>query len=351
MTDFNILVNILINLFGESKDHVTDDGQIQFNCPACADDNGLEHGDGKFNLEINILRGKYRCWACEYENNMKGNLSSLIKKYGGDSTLSEFRNEVEQIKKSKEYEFNAFENNIVFEEDEEFTVNLPKNCHEFKLDNNKKEFDALKYLIDRGINEKQIKKHKLKYTTTDCPNRNFRNRIIIPSYDKFGNLNYYTGRDYSGKSFSKYYNYEKSNRKEIIFNENLINWDADIYLVEGPTDHIAIPNSIPLLGKAINFDFYIIECLLYKSSQDIIVFLDNDAKNDSNVICELLCNLGLQDRIKIIDTEKLRKMLVKYKNYDDKKLDPSKLYKLYGHRGVAWALKSAAKYDSLTFLG
>ena len=114
---------------------------------------------------------------------------SLIKKYGGDSTLSEFRNEVEQIKKSKEYEFNAFENNIVFEEDEEFTVNLPKNCHEFKLDNNKKEFDALKYLIDRGINEKQIKKHKLKYTTTDCPNRNFRNRIIIPSYDKFGNLN------------------------------------------------------------------------------------------------------------------------------------------------------------------
>jgi hypothetical protein len=44
----------------------------------------------------------------------------------------------------------------------------------------------------------------------------------------------------------KYIN-PKAEKQEIIFNIGKLNLDATIYLVEGVTDHIVTPNSIPLL--------------------------------------------------------------------------------------------------------
>lgn len=337
------LVEILESFLGESKNGVSDNGQIQFNCPACADDNGLDNGDGKYNLEVNLLRNKYRCWACEHTNNMSGKISSLLKKYGGDSILYNFKNELSNIKKTKEYEFNFLENNSMFEDDD-FIIELPAETYDFKFNNNKKESNALNYLLNRGINAKIIKKYNLKYTDNFNPNRNFRNRIIIPSYDKYGSLNYYTSRDYTGKSFRKYYNYEKSSRKDIIFNENLINLDSDIILVEGPTDHLVIPNSIPLLGKSINSDFYLFNVIVKKSTQNIIVFLDDDATTDAIEICKKLSCVELCGRIKIVPTKELLNIINKEKGLDLKKLDPSELYYRYGYKGISWALKQAVEY-------
>lgn len=345
MQELSGLKEILESFLGESKSGISDNGQIQFNCPACSDDNGLTDGDGKYNLEINMVRGKFRCWACEHTNDMSGKLSVLIKKYAGDSLLSSYRSEIINIKKSKEYELNFNDNQLIFEEDEDLCVNLPDKTHEFKFDGNKRESYALKYLFDRGIKEKIIKKYDIRFTDGYCKNISFRNRIIITSYDKYGSLNYFTGRDYSGRASRKYYNYENSNRKEIIFNEHLINWDGDIILVEGPTDHLVVPNSIPLLGKAINRDFYLFECIMKKSSQNIYIFLDDDASLDAINICHKLSSMELCGRLKIVPTAKLLKLLIKYKGVDIKKLDPSKLFELYGHKGIAWAISNAENYD------
>lgn len=347
MQELSGLKEILESFLGESKSGISDNGQIQFNCPACSDDNGLTDGDGKYNLEINMVRGKFRCWACEHTNDMSGKLSVLIKKYAGDSLLSSYRAEIINIKKSKEYELNFNDNQLIFEEDEDLCVNLPEKTYEFKFDGNKRESYALKYLLDRGINEKIIKKYDIRFTDGYCKNISFRNRIIITSYDKYGSLNYFTGRDYSGRASRKYYNYENSNRKEIIFNEHLINWDGDIILVEGPTDHLVVPNSIPLLGKAINRDFYLFESIMKKSTQNIYIFLDDDASLDAINICDKLSSLQLCGRLKIIPTGKLFKLLIKYKGIDIKKLDPSKLFELYGHKGIAWAISNAENYDCI----
>jgi len=347
MQELSGLKEILESFLGESKSGISDNGQIQFNCPACSDDNGLTDGDGKYNLEINMVRGKFRCWACEHTNDMSGKLSVLIKKYAGDSLLSSYRAEIINIKKSKEYELNFNDNQLIFEEDEDLCVNLPEKTYEFKFDGNKRESYALKYLLDRGINEKIIKKYDIRFTDGYCKNISFRNRIIITSYDKYGSLNYFTGRDYSGRASRKYYNYENSNRKEIIFNEHLINWDGDIILVEGPTDHLVVPNSIPLLGKAINRDFYLFECIMKKSSQNIYIFLDDDASLDAINICNKLSSMELCGRLKIIPTGKLLKLLIKHKGIDIKKLDPSKLFELYGHKGIAWAISNAENYDCI----
>lgn len=344
MKELDSLVEILEIFLGESKNGVSDSSQIQFNCPECDD------GGGHFNLEINMLRGKYRCWSCEHTNDMSGKLSQLIKKYGGDKLLSEYRQEINNIKKSKEYELHFVDQNLVFEEDEEFILKLPEKTYDFQFDGNSKESKALEYLTLRGITKAMITKYNLKYTDIYCPDRNFRNRIIITSYDKYGELNYYTGRDYTGKAFRKYYNVEnteKSKKTNIIFNEKLLNWDGDIILVEGPVDHIAVPNSAPLLGKVINSDYYLFESIINKSSQKIIVFLDNDATSEASEVCRRLSCYELCGRLKIVPTQKLLEILNQKYNLNLKKLDPGKLFEINGYKGIAWALKLAEEYQCI----
>ena len=329
MSEFSSIEIILDSLFGESKNGMSDNTQIQYCCPKCAEDDGVE-SDGKFNLEINLQRNRFRCWRCEHENDMHGKISNLIRRFGNEGMLLKYREEIKEIKKSKEYEFKFLDNNDPFEEDEELIIELPPQTTDFKFDGNNKEFEALTYLMERGIDEYFIKKFNIKYIGNYCENYNFRNRIIIPSYDKYGNLNYYTGRDYSNKNARKYYNYEKSKRREIIFNELFINWDADIVLVEGPTDHLVVPNSIPLLGKSLNLDYYLFECLIKKSTQNVIVFLDSDAMANAIKICELLSINGLHGRLKIVPTNKMIDMFncELDENEKVKTLDPSKIYQL-----------------------
>lgn len=346
MQELNKLENILSSFLGESKNGMSDLTQLQFNCPACAEDDGVD-SDGKYNLEVNIIQGKYRCWKCEHTNGMSGKLSALVKKYGNDTKLSEYRSEINDIKKSKEYELNFIENDLKFEEDEDIIVKLPDKTYDFKFDGNKREENALNYLYDRKITKELIIKHDIKYTDYYCPNRKFANRIIIPSYDKYKNLNYFTGRDYSGKASRKYFNYENSNRKDIIFNEHLINWDGDIVIVEGPTDHISIPNSIPLLGKAINKDYYLYECLSKKSTQKIIVFLDAEATKDAEEVCKRICNVYTSNRIYLVPSQKLLDIINKKKNLKLKDLDPSKIFELYGKKGISWSIRLAEKYECI----
>lgn len=344
MQEFYELEEILSTFLGESKNGLSN-GQIQYCCPQCAQDEGVE-SDGKFNLEVNILRGGgiFRCWKCDTTNGMSGKLSKLIKLYAGKETLQEYRSAIDTIKKSKEYELIFEDEGISFEDDEEFKVTLPEKTHDFLFDGNKREERALNYLLERGIIRPFIEKYRLKYTDYYCNNKNFRNRIIIPSYDKYNQLNYFTGRDYTDRNFRKYFNFENSNRKEIVFNEHLINWDGDIVLVEGPTDHIVVPNSVPLLGKSIKSDYYLFECLTKKSTEKIIVFLDGDAMKDADNICNTLASFELCDRLYIVPTNKLLIQLNNKFNFELKKLDPSKIFEKLGHKGIAWALKQAEKY-------
>lgn len=343
MNELTPLVDILDSFLGDSKNGLSDSGQIQYCCPACSEDDNVDY-DGKFNLEINLIRNKFRCWKCEIDNGMSGKLSKLLKKYGDEHLLNKYRSQIIEIKKSKEYEFNFNQNSVSFEDDEELIIKLPGKTYEFKFDGNKKESNALTYLENRGIFENTIKKFDIKFTDNYCENVNFKNRIIIPSYDKYGSLNYYTCRDYTDKNFKKYYNYENSNRKDIIFNEKHINWDSDIVLVEGPFDHIIIPNSITLLGKYINKDYYLYDCILNKSTQNIYVFLDDDAISDAFEICKRLSSINLCGRLKIIPTKKLLNIINEKKGIELEKLDPSKLYELYKQKGIAWALKNAENY-------
>jgi DNA primase len=110
-----------------------------------------------------------------------------------------------------------------------------------------------------------------------CYEGKYANRIIIPSYDAEGIVNYFVARSYETRPYRKYDNPE-AEKQSIIFNEYLIDWNKDVYIVEGPFDSIFLINAIPMLGKVMSdllFD------KLYENAKKIIIVLDGDAYKDA----------------------------------------------------------------------
>jgi hypothetical protein len=106
------------------------------------------------------------------------------------------------------------------------------------------------------------------------------NRIIIPSYDLNGDLNYFIARWYPKEYNKLKYINPKAEKQEIIFNIGKLNLDATIYLVEGVTDHIVTPNSYHYC-KVISD---LLELLHDKASRVNCDSFDGDAYIDAKIL-------------------------------------------------------------------
>ncbi len=312
--------NILESFLGESKNGTNYNGWTSYCCPSCAEEKGVEN-DGKFNLEVNITQGSWcHCWRCGYS----GKLSKLIREYGGMSLLQEYKEALKSIQASQMYAFGA-DDDTKFEEAQ--TLYLPQGFKKIKPDDPNAKF-AYEYLAKRGLNQYFIDKFNIGYTGIDAKDYSMRQRIVIPSYDFNNDLNYWVGRDYTGTSNYRYKN-PKVEKRQIVFNENLVNWYEDIVLVEGPFDHIVVPNSIPLLGKTIDSDHAVYKALYNQAKQNVIVFLDDDAYENAVKMYNFLDNGNLRGRIRLIECPQ--------------GLDASDIYKTYHARGMAEVIRSAKK--------
>jgi DNA primase len=144
---------------------------------------------------------------------------------------------------------------------------------------------AMAYLKKRNISESDIIKYNLGY----CEKGIYANRIIIPSYDENGNLNYFTARSFEKTNPIKYKNPNSS--RNIIPFEFFINWDLPLVLCEGPFDAIAIKrNVIPLLGK--NIQSSLMKKIVMSSVSKIYIALDKDAQKQALNFCQQLMNEG-----------------------------------------------------------
>ena len=103
------------------------------------------------------------------------------------------------------------------------------------------------YLKKRGISIFDIIRYRIGYAETGP----YSGKIIIPSYDSEGQLNYFVSRAFYENDSYKHKNPKVS--KDIIGFDMLINWNEPIILCEGAFDAITIKrNAIPLFGKQIN---------------------------------------------------------------------------------------------------
>ena len=320
------LITLLTSFLGNYGKHCGE--WYSFNCPCCAEISGVEC-DNKHNLEINVEPDKmiFHCWKCGESNNMKGRLSNLIKRYGGNNVYSEYKEIINEYKSTQLFtldkNYNLI-NDIVTTE----AIKLPQSFKPLtKNDKNGK--IAYEYLKERGIDWNLIEKFNIGYIGNDY-NIDFsmKNRIVIPSYNEFCDLNYWVGRDYTGQSKLRYKN-PKLEKKCFVFNEKYINWYEDITLVEGVFDHIVVPNSIPLLGKNLDNTFIHYNKLLEKSRSNINIFLDDDALINAKKIYKLLNNTNLRNKIRLIECTE---------GYD-----ASLIYQEFGSKGIIDTLRSAKK--------
>jgi hypothetical protein len=308
----HLLVNILESFLGPYRKHNEDTGQIAFDCPACSADKNLIDGDGKGNLEINYEESIFKCWSCQETNHMHGPIIKLLKKYATPKNVRDYlliKPDVTISEKVKK--------DIILTLPEGYLELSKCNGSEYKYQ------QAMSYLKERGITDKIIKDYKIGFTSRG----KFFNRIIIPSYDSENNLNYFIARWFSKEYTKLKYLNPDVEKQEIIFNEYKINWDATIYLVEGATDHIVTPNSIPLLGKYISPQ--LLDLLQENAKSYVVIVMDDDAYADTVRLYNEL-NFGeLRDKVKVVKCPD---------GYD-----PSKLYEKFGNKGVIKLLKTAYK--------
>ena len=306
-----LIVEILEDFLGQSRKHYVNKNQISFDCPVCSDIKGLDSGDGKGNLEVNYGHHVYKCWACSETYGTHGTLNKLIRKYGNHTHLKQYKLVIPPDKKRVTHDI------------EHSIDGLPKEFTPLSIERDSVDYlNAITYLLKRNIGPHLIKKYNLGYATTG----DYRGRIIFPSYDDEGEINYYLGRSYDKYSKLKYKNPEVS-KMEIIFNDGKINWDSNIYLVEGVFDHIAIPNSVPMLGKVLNDKLY--KKLITKAERKVIIVLDADAKDDALKLYKTLNSTPLHNRVLIV--------------YMPERFDIADVHQKLGPTGVIKLLTTAKK--------
>jgi len=278
--EVDVLIELLEDVLGDHKQHYGSKGQISFDCPVCAEEKGLETGDGKGNLEINYSRHVYKCWACSETNGTHGPLGKLFDKYGTKKQKKVYELiKPEELKKKEVWRPK---------------LRLPEGFTKFS-DSNPifiPHREAMNYLTSRGITNEIIERFGIGYTVKG----DFAFRIVVPSYNKEGELNYFIARAWANKKM-KYKN-PAVPKDEIIFNESLINWEKDVYLVEGAFDSFFLENSIVMLGKVMSKLLF--ETLYNNAKGNIIICTDGDAWQNGLKLYHELNGGALYNRIKIV---------------------------------------------------
>ena len=247
--------------------------EILFYCPYC------NHHKQKFS--VNVDKDCYKCWICDTHGR---SLRRVVRRFGNYTQLREW-----DAMSGREEVLNFDE---LFKEVKDETSNesltLPE---EFVTLTGKNQplssIKALNYLENREITKEDIVRWKIGY----CVRGSFEGRIVIPSFNEDGRLNYFVARSYTS-DWRKYLN--PSATKNIVFNELFIDWDSDLVLVEGIFDAIkAGPNSIPLLGSTLREDSKLFQKIA-KNDTAIFVALDKDAEKKSIKIISKLLLYGVE---------------------------------------------------------
>jgi DNA primase len=273
--DAEILIELLREILGDEKQHYGHKGQISFDCVNC------DEGQHKGNLEVNYFQHVYKCWSCGDVDNTKGPLGKLFDLYGNKK-----QKKIYNVLQPEEYKPR---------EEKKKRLVLPEGFTLFKDSSPRYPIrnQAYNYLKIRGIGDDIIEKYGIGF----CDKGSFGGRVIIPSYNEKGYLNYFIARSWDPNSRAKYKNPETP-KDEIIFNENLIDWFRPIFIVEGVFDGLFLPNSIPMLGK--HMSELLFETLYEKAINNITICLDSDAWRDAVKLYHQLNGGRLYGKIKII---------------------------------------------------
>jgi DNA primase len=245
--------------------HYKSKDEYLFYCPKC------KHHKRK--LSLNFDKNVFKCWICDY---IGKDIGRLVYSYGTSENKRQWKVIAGVV------DFSELD-----EKEEKLTVKLPE---EFITLTGKKvkplSIPARKYLKERNLIRSDLVWWKIGY----CPDGEFEKRIIIPSFDLSGSVDYFIARSYTSGSWQKYKN--PPSEKDFIFNELYLDWNSDVTIVEGVFDAMVAGNAIPLLGSTLRENSYVFQKILDKC-QKIYIALDADARVKELKIGKLFMSYGV----------------------------------------------------------
>lgn len=259
------------------KGHKSNRDYYQFMCPFHDGKNGPKLG-------VSMGTGGWKCWVCPAKGS---SVSSLVKKLNGTK---------EQLQLSRE----LWKEKVHFKYEPINKIGLPKEYIPLWQPSGSFFYKKAQcYLHSRGITENDILKYRIGY----CDRGPYHDMIIFPSYTESGMVNFYQGRTFNQLSNFRFKIPENINKNEILFDENLINWQEPVILVESKLDAIAVKrNAYPLYGKRITDQFK--QKVLEEQTPEIIFCLDGDALNDAIMQSEWFLNNGIDvKKVQLPETE------------------------------------------------
>jgi len=264
---YRIIADILGDNYKSGAEHL-------FCCPFCKDSN-------KKKMSVNIEKNLYKCWICESSSK---DIRRLVRRFGNFTQLGEWD------KLTNRTSISDFDN--LFAEpisDEEIVkpIDLPEGFKSLCNGTTMLDKSPMTYLRNRGVTDQDILYWKIGYTTEG----RYRGRIIIPSFNLNGDLNYYVARTFTNSDF-KYLNPPAS--KDVVFNELLLEWDEDLIITEGVFDAMeAGQNAVPLLGSTIRQNSKLFKKIT-QNDTPIFFALDPDARKKEDRMIKLFFTYGLE---------------------------------------------------------
>lgn len=206
------------------------------------------------------------CWTCGYRSR---SLWSLLFKHCSRELLFEFRDKF--LPESMRHR--------VHEDDVQKAPEVLRLPDDFRLfaSTGVRDPDVLamrKYLVNRQINERDLWHYKLGYS--EMPG--WRHRIIVPSFDANGKLNWYVGRKISSKVYGPKYEAPPGDRRHVIFNELNVDWKQRLVLCEGSFDMMKCgDNAVPLLGSDLSVESALFNAIVVNGTP-IALAMDADMR-------------------------------------------------------------------------
>ena len=238
----------------------------------------VEHYKPKLEINIGLNSNGDNPWHCWVSDEKGKTIRSLFRKLKVSKDVWDEHNSIF----SRKYRYRT---DVTTEESK--VVQLPKEYIPlWKSSNSVIRNHALNYLSRRGVTPSEIIKYQIGY----CEEGVYKHKVIVPSYDRYGKLNYFVGRNFYEGGF-KHKNPDVS--KDVIGFDMFVNWDLPIVICEGVFDAMAIRmNAIPLFGKSPQSELQ--KEIIGRGVSKVYIALDSDAFENALRFAETLMNEGIE---------------------------------------------------------
>ncbi len=227
-------------------------------CPICNPKDA-----NKRKLAIRVDDDWSQCWTCGFKAR---SLVPLLRQFG---TREQLRDYIDRF--LPETEKHRCRNVHIFEGPPKLT--LPVDFKLLVLANmlNPNVKAVRRYAFDRGLSERDLWYYRIGVSDEQRWSR----RLIVPSFDAHGELNYFVGRSVDRFVKPKYDNPDVD-KVPIIFNEMNVDWTKRLVLCEGTFDMFNCgENVVPILGSDLNEQSAIFNAILVHSTP-VALALDAD---------------------------------------------------------------------------